>query len=94
MTSASVAPGSISDVEWFFDEGTRVELQKLQAEIDRWNLTPGAPDHTVLLVDRPIQHNPRVFKRGNPRHHGRRHISRVSRQRSQENADRSQRGRR
>src|SRR5205085_2145623 len=31
-----------------------------------WNLTPGAPDHTVLLVDRPIQHNPRVFRRGNP----------------------------
>src|SRR5205807_8035265 len=30
------------------------------------NLSPGAPDYTVLLVDRPVQHNPRVFKRGNP----------------------------
>ena len=42
---------------------------------------------------RDRQHHPDgVFKRGNPRHHGRRHLSRVSRQRSQEDADRSRRG--
>src|SRR5258706_13911344 len=48
----AVAPGAISDIEWFFDEATPVERQKLQAEIDRWNLTPGGPDHTGLLVHR------------------------------------------
>ena len=64
---ARIPDGEIVDVEWFFPEGTRVELGKLQMEIDKLNIThPGAPDHAVYLVDRETILKPRVFKRGNP----------------------------
>src|SRR5205814_2731102 len=50
---ARVPSGPIADVEWFFPEGTRVELGKLQKDIDNLNIThPGAPPHAVYLVDR------------------------------------------
>jgi len=55
------------DVEIYFDEGTRVQLAKLQMEIDKWNIdAAGATPQAVVLVDRPAQGNPRVFRRGNP----------------------------
>jgi hypothetical protein len=64
---ATVPPGSIADIEWFFPEGVRVELGKLQKDIDNLNIThPGAPPHAVYLVDRETIVKPRVFKRGNP----------------------------
>ncbi|HEU0010044.1 MAG TPA: PSD1 and planctomycete cytochrome C domain-containing protein [Verrucomicrobiae bacterium] len=64
---ASVPNGAIIDLEWFFDEGGRVELAKLQAEIDRWIInSPGATPHAVVLEDRPEPRNARVFVRGNP----------------------------
>jgi hypothetical protein len=64
---ASVPPGSIADIEWFFEEGSRVELAKAQAEIERWIIkSGGAPPFSVILEDRRAQKNPRVFKRGNP----------------------------
>lgn len=64
---ATVPAGAIVDIEWFFDEDGRVQLQKLQAEIDRWLLkSPGAPPHAVILADRPQPKNTRVFVRGNP----------------------------
>jgi hypothetical protein len=62
-----VQAGSVKDIEWYFDEPTRVQFGTLQAEVDRWILSaPGAPPHGVVLVDRAEQTNPRVFKRGNP----------------------------
>jgi hypothetical protein len=62
-----VQTGSVKDIEWYFDEPTRVQFGTLQAEVDRWILSaPGAPPHAVVLIDRPEQTNPRVFKRGNP----------------------------
>ena len=64
---ARVPDGSIADIEWFFPEGVRVELGKLQKEIDSLHIThPGAPPHAVYLVDRDTVVKPRVFKRGNP----------------------------
>jgi hypothetical protein len=64
---AHVPAGSVKDIEWFFDEPTRVQFGTLQAEVDRWILSaPGAPPYGVALVDRPEQRNPHVFKRGNP----------------------------
>src|SRR5262245_26767311 len=61
---ANVPDGAIIDIEWFFDENSRVELAKLQAEIDRWLLkAPGAPPHAVILADRPTPRNARVFVR-------------------------------
>ena len=64
----NVPPGSVADTEWFFDEPARQEFGRLQIDIDRWNIaSPAAPDHALVLVDRPPEavHNPRVFRRGN-----------------------------
>ena len=61
-----VPHGAIVDLEWFFDEAGRVELAKLQAEIDRWIIKSASPPYAVVLEDRPTQRNPRVFIRGNP----------------------------
>ena len=65
-----VPTGAIVDLEWFFDEGGRVELAKLQAEIDRWIIKSPSPPYAVILEDRPTQRNPRVFIRGNPANKG------------------------
>ena len=66
-----VPKGAIVDLEWFFDEGGRVELAKLQSEIDRWIIkSPASPPHAVILEDRPTRQNPRVFIRGNPANKG------------------------
>ena len=68
---AAVPAGAIVDMEWYFDEPTRVELGTLQAQIDLWmNQSPGSPPHAVILEDRVAQKNPRVFKRGNPANKG------------------------
>src|SRR5947208_7848925 len=65
-----VPHGAIVDLEWFFDEGGRVELAKLQAEIDRWIIKSASPPYAVILEDRRTQRNPRVFIRGNPANKG------------------------
>ncbi|PYL01493.1 MAG: hypothetical protein DME19_01465 [Verrucomicrobia bacterium] len=65
-----VPQGAIVDLEWFFDEGGRVELAKLQAEIDRWIIKSASPPYAVVLEDRRSQRNPRVFIRGNPANKG------------------------
>lgn len=68
---AAVPHGALVDMEWFFDESTRVELSKLQAEIDRWIIkSPAAPPYAVTLQDRPSPKNTRVFVRGNPANKG------------------------
>ncbi|HEV8379108.1 MAG TPA: DUF1553 domain-containing protein, partial [Tepidisphaeraceae bacterium] len=64
---AVVPPGSFADIEFFFDEGGREQIFKLQGEIDRWVISAaGAPPHALILEDRPVQQNPRILKRGNP----------------------------
>src|SRR5205814_7529762 len=65
-----VPHGAIVDLEWFFDEGGRVELAKLQAEIERWIIKSASPPYAVILQDRPTQRLPRVFIRGNPANPG------------------------
>jgi len=68
---ASVPAGAMGDLEWYFDEPTRVALGKLSSQIERWILqAPGAPPYAVILEDRAAQKNPRVFKRGNPANQG------------------------
>ena len=60
-----------ADIEWYFDEPSRVELMKLNAEIERWIIkSPGAPSHSVILEDRPDPKHPRIFLRGNPANKG------------------------
>ncbi len=64
---ANIYPGNMVDLEWHFDNGNCVELWAAQNQIDQWNIgSPVAPPHAVILVDRTIQWNPRVFRRGNP----------------------------
>src|ERR1043166_736790 len=64
---AAIPSGAVVDLEWYFDEPTRVELGKLWSQVDKWILqSTGAPPYAVMLEDRPVQKNPRVFKRGNP----------------------------
>ncbi|MFN3484699.1 MAG: PSD1 and planctomycete cytochrome C domain-containing protein [Planctomycetota bacterium] len=59
--------GAISEVEWFFDEATRVELGKAQRAIDQLLIDhKGAPPYASILVDRPVPYEPRIFRRGNP----------------------------
>ena len=66
--SPSVVPvGALVEMEWYFDEPTRVQLGKLSKAIDQWIVqSPGAPPHAVILTDRPAPANPHVFRRGNP----------------------------
>ena len=66
-TPCAVPDAHLSEIEWWFDEATRVEISKLHGEIDKWLIeSPGAPPHAVLLVDRPQPKPSRVFLRGNP----------------------------
>jgi hypothetical protein len=61
-----VPEGAIVDLEWMFDEPTRVELGTLNADIERWIITAEtAPDYATILADKPERPLPRVFKRGN-----------------------------
>lgn len=66
-----VPGGAIVDLEWMFDEPARVELGRLNAEIDRWIVANDpAPAYAVVLADKPEMPVTRVFKRGNPAMHG------------------------
>jgi hypothetical protein len=59
---------SVYEAEFFFEEGTRVQLAKLQAQIDQWLITaPGATPFAVILDDIAPEHRKvaRVFRRGN-----------------------------
>lgn len=63
--------GPMVDVEWYFDEPTRIALTRRSKAIETLLLTaPGATPHTVVLEDKPDQVTPRVFRRGNPANKG------------------------
>ncbi|MCC6153217.1 MAG: PSD1 domain-containing protein [Candidatus Hydrogenedentes bacterium] len=67
----TVPRGAIVDLEWYFDEPTRVELGRMQRLIDESIIVqPGSTPHAVILEDRAEQRNARVFKRGNPANRG------------------------
>ena len=66
-----VPDGAIVDLEWMFDESARVELGKLNKQIDAWIIdAETAPPFVVTLVDKPEMTPPRVFGRGNPANPG------------------------
>jgi mono/diheme cytochrome c family protein len=59
--------GRLGEIEWFFDEPTRIVLYKLQEKVDTFNVeSPAAPPHALIVEDAAEQTNPRVFLRGNP----------------------------
>ena len=64
---AHVPPGTINDLELFFDEPSWRSLKKLQSEVERHLITsPAAPAHAVILEDAARMRTPQVFIRGNP----------------------------
>jgi hypothetical protein len=56
----------IHDVEWLFDDGSKNPLKKQQAAIEReiLGLDRKAP-HALVMVDRGVAQNVRIFERGN-----------------------------
>ncbi|MBA4147108.1 MAG: DUF1553 domain-containing protein [Verrucomicrobia bacterium] len=68
---AAVPTGALVDIEWYFDEPSRVQLGKLFVELERWIVqSPGAPPYAVIMEDRVTQMNPRIFLRGSPSNKG------------------------
>jgi len=63
--------GSISELEWFFEEGSRVEVAKGFRAIEQWIVdNKSSPPYADILEDKPQLYNPRVFRRGNPANKG------------------------
>ncbi|MEQ9407503.1 MAG: PSD1 and planctomycete cytochrome C domain-containing protein [Fuerstiella sp.] len=61
----------IVHTESFFDSGTCTALWKLQGDVDRWLIEPAAPPEVgLILTDREIPSEPRIFRRGNPMNPG------------------------
>jgi len=62
---------AVSELEWYFDEGTRVEIAKGQRAIEQLIIdTPASPPVATILEDKPQLVTPRVFRRGNPANKG------------------------
>ncbi|WP_053061129.1 PSD1 and planctomycete cytochrome C domain-containing protein [Rhodopirellula islandica] len=56
----------IVHTEIFFDSSTTTALWKLQGEIDRWLIRSSQPPgYALILKDRPVPSEPRIFRRGN-----------------------------
>jgi hypothetical protein len=63
--------GSISELEWYFDEGSRVEVAKTQRVIEQWIIeSKGSPPYASILEEKPQLYSPRIFRRGNPANKG------------------------
>ncbi len=68
----SFAPCEVPDepivhTETYFDSATCTALWKLQGEVDRWMIRSKAEvPYALTLVDRPLPHEPRIFRRGDP----------------------------
>lgn len=63
--------GPTVDIEWYFDEPTRIALAKRSKALETLLLTdPGAPPHALVLEDKPQQRDPVIFKRGSAANKG------------------------
>jgi hypothetical protein len=62
----------IDSTEWYWDNGTCVEIWQAQGEIDRWLLqVADRPPEIGILVDRELLSDARIFRRGDPNQKGR-----------------------
>ncbi|WDQ14884.1 PSD1 and planctomycete cytochrome C domain-containing protein [Rhodopirellula sp. P2] len=63
---SQVPDEGIVHTEIYFDSSTTTALWKLQGEIDRWLIRPSQPPgYALILKDRPVPSEPRIFRRGN-----------------------------
>lgn len=72
FAATEIPAGTPATVETYLvEESARVELGKLQVEIDKWIVSSaGAPPHAVFLEDSATPKISRVFVRGNSRTRG------------------------
>jgi len=62
----------IDSTEWYWDNGTCVEIWKAQGELDRWLLqATERPPEIGIMIDRPRKSDGRIFRRGDPNQKGR-----------------------
>ena len=71
-TPCTIPPLRITDLEYYFDEKTRNELNELQGKVDSWHIEQAAvaPPQALIPEELAPQPNPRVFVRGNPSRKG------------------------
>src|SRR5262249_36641465 len=62
---ANVSLAEIEDYFFIGDKKGRDELNKLQKALDQLVFNPGAPPHALILEDKAVPYQPRVFLRGN-----------------------------
>lgn len=64
----TVPDAAMNELEWLFDEGTRVELNRLKMAVDTLDAdSPAAPDHAMALAETPRKAPQRIYRRGDPR---------------------------
>jgi cytochrome c553 len=64
----TVPEAAMNELEWLFDEPTRVDLNRLKMAIDTLDAdSPAAPDHAMALSEAPRKAPQRIYRRGDPR---------------------------
>lgn len=64
----TVPDAAMNELEWLFDEPTRVELNRLKMAVDTLDAdSPAAPDHAMALIETPRKAPQRIYRRGDPR---------------------------
>ncbi|MEY3601172.1 MAG: hypothetical protein RL169_416 [Armatimonadota bacterium] len=64
----TVPDAAMNELEWLFDEPTRVELNRLKMAVDTLDAdSPEAPDHAMALAETPRKAPQRIYRRGDPR---------------------------
>lgn len=64
----TVPDAAMNELEWLFDEPTRVDLNRLKMAIDTLDAdSSAAPDHAMALSEAPRKAPQRIYRRGDPR---------------------------
>ena len=64
----TVPDAAMNELEWLFDEPTRVELNRLKMAVDTLDAdSTVAPDHAMALIETPRKAPQRIYRRGDPR---------------------------
>jgi len=64
----TVPDAAMNELEWLFDEPTRVDLNRLKMAVDTLDAdSAAAPDHAMALSETPRKAPQRIYRRGDPR---------------------------